>query len=117
MSDSGVRKIKKMLFLCSKMCFIVIALFLSYYMIKAIQFERKVKIYTNKIEVGMKESDILKSLGRYSRIDRALPSDGGCIRVVYNGKPFFRDDIILLFNPKTKVLMSKERARTYNFIN
>jgi hypothetical protein len=54
-------------------------------------------------------------LGRFSRFKRDL--DGYHDVVIYDGKPFFRDDIIIALDPNSRKVVSKRRGRIYRLMN
>jgi hypothetical protein len=88
---------------------------LSFYTFRAIQFEGKVRTFSNKIEIGMGDLEALRLLGRYSRFEKDF--DGYHYVVVYEGKLFFRDDIILTLDPSSRKVISKRRGRIYRFLS
>ena len=111
----SIKPVKRRLSLCSVSWLLVLTALLSFYVFKAIQFEGKVRTYSKNIEVGMGDLEILNLLGRYSRFERDF--DGYHFVMVFEGKYFLRDDIILTFDPRSRRLVSKSRGRIYRIIS
>lgn len=115
MTDQVVRKVNKKSFsVCCAAWLLVVVVLLSFYIFKAIEFGGKVKTYDKKIEVGMEDLEVFNLLGRYSRFERAF--DGYHFVMVYEGKYFLRDDIILTFDPRSRKLVSKERGKIFRIL-
>lgn len=99
---------------------LLVSLFFLYHTIK---FNKKIEIFNNKISIGMKESKVIKLLGKPTykyfhssneRIAKLTEGKTEIYELIYSGFFALRDDIRLYFNKENNSLILKERlGHTY----
>jgi hypothetical protein len=100
----------------------VLLVVIVFFSISWVRFNTRVGIFNDKLRLGMSELEAWILMGppsaSYSSWDKsATLRIGGVeqklnvIEYVYKGTYFLRDDIVLIFNAKTKELVSKKRAQ------
>jgi len=116
MTDRAARKAnRRNISICCIAWLLLVVVLLSFYIFRAIEFGEKVKTYDKNILVGMEDLEVLNLLGRYSRSVRAF--DGYHFVMVYEGRYFLRDDIILTFDPRSRKLVSKQRGKLIHILS
>ena len=89
------------------------------YLLLFIQFDRKVRLFNNNIQIGAHEIEVIGLLGKPSYVwwknndVRSGPpnADGKEYDVlVYSGLSFLRDNLVLYFNSENKRLVFKSRG-------
>lgn len=110
---------KKIFKRCLKIAAILVLIVLSlYYLYANIRFHKRVKIYNEMIQIGDSIDKVLSLMGKPTIYDDLyyIKQDGEnkrTLRVIYEGKIYFMNDIILIFDYETAKLIQKERAMLF----
>jgi hypothetical protein len=119
MPDSDSIKQRKKLSLCCIAWIVVFSGLFIFYVYKLVQFDHRVRLFNDKIQIGMTEVEVLVYLGPPSTFSQDIDetftekfaAEGKKYdEIRYKGAFFLRDDLFFYFDSETKRLVYKQRA-------